>query len=270
MNNNISSSIPQKIQALIHHTEGDNSKWGRIDAVWIENKSGEQLTHEYFALINKETGDIYLDCSKKKIYVKLLTHAIVRPILIFGKTLYHTFFFISIPHIIAKTVINGKAQKLSGGAIATQCLKNSFKSLADIVRTPAYGVAMLVVSATALIIGPLAPRSLYTLREAIGALVQSLNWNDREEYMNDVFLCFQPLRNIERMKTSTPYDDDRTVYPNGDPYEDESVAIMVGLSNYARQNVEFRRNNRSPFNDCFRKLNPNEAYVSQAHNSVVA
>lgn len=251
--------IPQGIQTLIHN-EGTNSKWGRIDCQWIENKNNEtQLTHHFFPLINKKTGDIYLDCSKRKIYVKFIVHSILRPVLILGKTLYHTAFFISIPHTIAQTIIQGKKQELAGGKIAKLCVKNSFKSLADIVRTPLYGVAMEVVSATALIVGPLAPRSLYNLREAIGALVRSLNWNDKEKYMDDLFICFQPLKHLDHMITRAEQQDE----------EDPDDYVKHQLSWFAQGSIEFRREARTPFNDCFRLVDPNIEYSSPNYKKLL-
>jgi hypothetical protein len=256
----INNNIPREIHHLIHHTEGVNSKWGRIDCQWMEDKENgdvTQLEHHFFPLINKTTGDIYLDCSKRKIYVKFIVHSIIRPVLILGKTLYHAAFFISIPHIIAETIARGKKNELAGGEIAKQCVKNSFKSLADIIRTPLYGVAMEVVSATALIVGPLAPRTLYTLREAIGALVRSLNWNDRQDYMNDLFMCFQPIKSIDRM-IKTAQRDNRN--PVG--------YIQIQLNQYAENNIKFRRENRTPFNDCYRLVDPNVEYSSPSYKKI--
>lgn len=256
----INNNIPQDIHSLIYHTEGENSKWGRIDCQWIEQKENDdetKLKHHFFPLINKKTGEIYLDCSKRKIYVKFFVHSIIRPVLILGKTLYHTAFFISIPHIIAKTITKGKKNELSGGEIAKQCLKNSVKSLADIIRTPLYGVAMEVISVTALVVGPLAPRSLYTLREAVGALVRSLNWNDRQEYMNDMFICFQPLKNLNRMITRAEEQQKNPV-----------AFIQIQLNNYAQDNIEFRREERALFNDCFKLVDPNVEFSSPSYKKL--
>jgi|GEM_PF-3061381 len=245
-----------KFNDLILKTEGNNSKWGRLVCQWNEDKG---LHHKYATLVNLNTGDIYLDCSKKKIYAKFILHTLLRPFNIIFKTVYHVSVPISIPHIIYKTCVKGRKNESSGGEIAKNCFKNSFNSLADIIRTPVYGVAMTIVSIAALIIGPLAPKVLYDLRESIGMLVQSLHRSDK--FVDDLFGCFQPIKNLKTINKDNKKHSD-TIYSKNSDH-------IKGTNNFARSQVKFRREHWAIFNQTFGKLDPNVTYISPSFDSVI-
>lgn len=244
---------------FIVKTEGENSKWGRIVCKWIEKKEERNLVHIFTPLINMQTGEIFLDCSKKKIYIKFLAHTILRPFHILFKTVYHCAIPISIPTIINETYQQGIKEKKSSGEIAKTCLKNSFNSLVDIVRTPLYGVAMTIVNIAALVIGPLAPKHLYDLREITGKLVQSLNRT--KTTAPDFFKCFQHITTLSGIKKWNRINDDTNYLTN-------ASESSIGLSNFARAQVSFLRNHYSICNNPFAKLGPNKTYKSASYGDV--
>jgi hypothetical protein len=253
------------LRPFIVRTEGENSKWGRVVCQWKERKEdGRVITHIYTSLINlepgKHFGEIYLDCSKKKIYTKFIVHLAIRPFLIVLKTLYHAAIPLSLIHIVASTIFKG-IKKEEAKTIALDCLKESAKSLADIFRTPAYGVAMIAVSVAALIIGPFAPRTLYTFREMIGRLVQSLHRSNKP--VKDLFICFQYLQKLQKINSYPGYDfeDDTINAPRASEH-------AIGLNEWAKAQVKYRRDHYAIFNNSFGKLDPEARYVSASYGDV--
>lgn len=221
-----------ELELFIVETEGQGNKWGRLVCHWHETKTN--FDHILTPLINLQTGDIYLDCSKKKIYAKFITHLILRPFHIAFKTLYHLAFPISFPYIVYTTIAKGKEEEQDKKEIAQHCLKNCVKSLADIVRTPLYGIAMVIINVAALIIGPLAPKTLYDFREMTGKLIQFLSW--QEEFVEeDIFPCFQSLINLQHINEWGLREHKDTNYSvNANEY-------VKGLSNFARSQIKFRK-----------------------------
>lgn len=266
MNIEIFLQIHPDLRPFIVRTEGKNSKWERVVCHWKEKKEdGRVIDHIYTSLINlepgKHFGEMYLDCSKKKTYAKFIAHLAIRPFLIVLKTLYHAAIPLSLIHIVAQTIFKGIKNKENRKTIAFNCLKESAKSLADIFRTPAYGVAMIAVSVAALIIGPFAPRTLYTFRERIGKLVQSLHWSTKP--VKDLFICFQSLQKIQKIDTYPGYDyeEDTINAPRASEHE-------IGLNEWAKAQVKYRRDNYAIFNNPFGKLDPEVRYVSASYGDV--
>lgn len=258
------------IKPLIVKTEGESSKWGRVLCKWNEKKTNHE--HIYSALINLQTGDIFLDCTKKKIYAKFIAHTALRPFHIAFKTLYHLAIPISIPHLIYQTISEGKKEdssigkkKLSNKEIAKNCLDRTVKSLADIVRTPAYGVALMVVSVAALIIGPLNIKgvTLYDLREIAGHLVQAL-YRNGPEAKKDLFICFQAFKNLKTIKKDDNInpEEDNTLYP---PHASDTKEKLI---DFASANIYFRRKHYAIFNNPFGKLDRKVRYVSASYGDV--
>lgn len=252
----------ESIKDYVIKTEGENSKWARIVCVWNEKKvDNTTVKHIFTPLVNVETGDIYLDCSKKKIYVKFITHTLLRPIHLIFKTVYHMAMPISIPHIIYNTISEEieKGDK-TVGEIALECLKKSFNSVVDIGRTPMYLIAMTVVNIAALIIGPLAPQTLYRFREMTGHLVQALHREDT--VVPDFFACFQPIEHLSEVR-DRDYEKDDTVY--SEPKTDNSK----GLNNFARGRVRILRKHYEICSNPFGKLDHNVTFISPSYGSVL-
>lgn len=257
-----------EIVPYIVRTEGEKSKWGRLVCHWKEvdpeDRSVELNSHIFTPLINWNTGDYYLDCSKKKIYCKLATHLLLRPLLIAIKTVYHAMIPLSLIHVVYKSVQEGKEEKLGSKEIAKKCLKNSVNSLLDIVRTPAYGVAMLIVNIAALVIGPLAPKTLYDAREATGWLIKRLHRQDRLTpgiFHGDLFPCLAPFGNLKNISKKNREQKDTD-------YSDPSTDALRGLNNLARNEIWFRRDHYACFNNPFGTLDPKVRFVSPSYGDV--
>lgn len=232
-----------------------NCRWARIQANWKEQKTGgKNLSHLCAFTIDLNSGDIYLDCRKRKIWAKCAALTIGRPIFGITKTMYHLALPLSIPIEIYKSVIEDLQKKMS----ANQILKNSLRSikhnLTDIIRTPLYSLAMTIVTLSAVIIGPFAPSKLYDLRARVGRLENKLNRG--EDSIWNRAPCFQPLENLmhihhlQYVKKDTQYEDEPSLH---------------GLNNLARSYVKFRRTNRNLFNDCACLQSQDKAYVSAAY-----
>lgn len=131
------------------------------------------------------------------------------------------------------------------------------KNVVDIFRTPAYGIALLIMGIGAGIIGPLTPKAfLFKMRETIGKVELSLNKGDKSSVWI-VYPCFQPLKNIDKLKTwGEGWKLENVQYP------EEINNTEKGLLNLAALQIDFKRKHRAIFNDCFRLLPDNASYVS--------
>lgn len=103
-----------EVKEFIAETEGAKSKWGRLVVISTMDSQETGIAYKNLTapIINRETGEVYIDCTKKKIYAKLAVHFLIRPFFVLFKTAYHLCFPISIPHIIYTTVIDAKNTKL--------------------------------------------------------------------------------------------------------------------------------------------------------------
>jgi hypothetical protein len=132
--------------------------------------------------------------------------------------------------------------------------------LADIVRTPLYGVAMTIVNLTALIFGLLAPETLYDFREVTGKLVQSLY--RKKDFVDDLFACFQPLTNLKDIGKEWGEEGKKdTKYPHKVSKE------LKGMINFSRSQIKYRRENYSPFNGPCGNLDPKDQFISPSYEN---
>lgn len=230
-----------------------NCKWGRLLCQWNEQKDGRVLKHCYAATLNLKNGDLYLDCSPKKIYAKCIALLFARPIEIGIKFAYHLILPISFFDILARTINEEKKHGSSTKKIVKECLINIGKSVLDIVRTPIYGTALTITVLAAVIIGPFAPNKLYDIRELEGNIEQALVWD--ESIDNYFFLapCFLPVNNI------LDIDKSLNLY-EGTLYENNPK--LQGMSNLASSLILSRRNNYNPFDQLIGTLDPNKVYKS--------
>lgn len=277
MNTNYQSWLVNNKDYADNHifaTEGPDCKWGRLKTEWTEivfpseevrkeviergsigNAEVTYRTHTLALCINRETGDFYEDTTKKKIYVKMLAHTLRRPLFVLD-----TLYYVCFP--VAMTIAYRKARKemeesvklFSESEIKARCRQAAFNALADIVRTPVYGIAMIVVSATALIVGPLAPKKLYDFREMENQLMRKY-YRIPNGHFTTPFECFLSINNIQRQeKYSRRYLD--TVYSN------PNSKIENAMNNYTKAFINHHREHASP---CFkngRKLEKDEIYTS--------
>src|ERR1700722_6763969 len=166
----------------------NNPRWGRLLMSWNEVQSdGTVHSHKYAACIDLQEQNFYLDDLPGKIYRKCLVQTCARPLHTIIKTLYH---LCMIPIFIelGKSVFG--SQSLGGS------FTNCIKSLADIVRTPLYGLTIMIVSVALLVIGPFAPDSIYSYRKVLGEIEQAQNWGYTGWSGKAVWTlssCFQPF-----------------------------------------------------------------------------
>lgn len=232
----------------LHEKDG---KWGRLKCRWVEKVGDQTKENIYTPLVNLKTSHLYLDDSKKEIYIKLVIHLILRPIFTTIKTLYHVAAPISLTYIIYRTIKKGKQEELETNAIALNCLKNSLHSLSDIIRTPIYGVALMIVNIAALTIAPFASDTLYEFREQMGKLIIALYREDEDSYEaldkiqeedlepmvlhRDPFPCFtvwQHLLSLADWGENRLHKD--TVY-------DSEEGFLKAFNSYGRAEIQHRR-----------------------------
>lgn len=280
---------PLLFNKYIFATEGKNGRWGRLLCTYEEENrlytykddtnTNKKIKHIVCPLIDlsddERGGSVYLDCSKRKIFAKhlcLVPGRLWQGIL---KTAYHLCLPISIPIEILTTIKQEKernarliAKEKNSGVksdtplhdakeITRRCLKNSVKSLADIVRTPVYGVAMSIVSLAAVCIAPFSPTKLYDLRTVSGDLENKLLWGATADTW-ELTPCFKPTTSIKKIisrGSSATNISDKT------PFE-------LGLEKLAASMVDFRRSSRVPFNDCGFLLGSNTPFVSRSYGDI--
>lgn len=197
VNKNRFTQFPEAVNKQIVASEGKDCKWGRLILNVNEtNHEGKQLTHTYAACVNRENGDIYLDDSKLKIWTKLALLILFRPVHTAIKTIYHTFFFISIPHEVSAAI------KRNPNITKLEIVKLIAKRLVDIVLTPIYGVVLTAISICAAFAGIFCPRKLYDFRDIAGKIDKLMYWD--ETYSGfELFkpaVCFLPIKNIHTIK----------------------------------------------------------------------
>lgn len=281
------SEHPDFVSKRMFGTEGPSCKWGRLETEWREKKIGsnEPLIHKVALVFNRETGDYYLDCSKKKIYVKMLANFLLRPIDGLIRTLFHVCVPLSIGLTCYITIDQAKrsnrnlakklekyenesteeaqqeAEKLrkrilTPSKIFQKCINNSLKSLSNIVRTPVYSVAMTIVSLAAVIVGPLAPKTLYDFREMQNKLLRSYH-RMPEGQIFDITPCFTTIGSIQKeyLFEKPFYDVD---------YSQCTCPTDKAFSNYACLYISSMRENRRICNNGGRRLGKNEIYTSPA------
>lgn len=244
----------------------ENKKWGKILCEWTEiKKNGDQLHHLYASTINLQTGDLHMDCRRRKIFAKCLAVSVLRPFHAAVKTAYH---LSMIP--VAEEIFKGLKKQQT----AKESLKNSAKSIADIVRTPLYGIALTIISIAALAIIPINPNRAYDFREAYGKVERSLEWGKKLTPWT-MAPCFQSYVNIDE---SISYITCLKVHPEDTDYSSfidqknnleeflDKMApedkLELRLANYARFLIESRRKEWNIFNQVIGKLNPHKEYRS--------
>lgn len=244
------------IETDLRFPNGDDSGWGRINAKWHEKHDGIDLTHICAFTLDLQTGDIFLDCTKQKIWTKCLLLTLGRPLFGLLKTTYHLILPISIPVEIFNAIYGGITNSESAITIASNVGIRVWHNVLDIVRTPLYTVVLTVITLAAVIVGPFAPRNLFELRALAGRVENALT---RGEDFWTLAPCFQPIANLMTIEDEEKYVKNDTEY---DPDE-----VLHRLNNLARSYVNYRRSNRNPFDDYGRLHKDDVAYISPAYVS---
>lgn len=248
------------IEDYIFYPEG-KSRWARIVVPWhecVQNEQGQNIKdiyHKCAFCLDLFTGNVYLDCRKRKIWAKCAAVTINTPLIGLTKTLYHLALPFSVPIEIFQTIRAGLQQEHSKKQITYEVLRDVGRSVADVIRTPLYTVALTIVALAAVCIGIFVPYQLYQFRSSFEYLENALNWNKRGLSWNMV-PCFHLLSNVMCIDKAYPYTKPDTLY--------DQNPTLKGFNNLARSNVKFRRRGYNIFNDCCLKLNPHKPYVSAA------
>ncbi|WP_068471293.1 hypothetical protein [Candidatus Protochlamydia phocaeensis] len=234
----------------------ENSRWGRAICYWFEKKAqGHVFQHVYAAAFDASNGDLYLDCSRFKISVKCLCLSAVFPVWMAIKTGYHLALPLSIPLEAFKALHKGFREDLSFKQMAHESGWHVVRNIADIIRTPLYGIALTVMCLAGAILGLFLPDKLYDIRKRIGELEKSLNWQDTQSFWTRA-ACFQPFENLMDVHERNRIHAD-TLY-EGNP-------VLHGLNNYARALIQFKRRQRNLFEDCYQLQDSQDVYLSPAY-----
>ena len=233
-------------QFEVRKRRGKAATYGRVICHWDEGQGTRTLEHKYAAVVNSKNGDIYLDCRKRKIFAKNLCLTIARPIHTVLKTAWHAS---CIPAVKELTRYSRKKQN------GKECLTRSAQSMADIVRTPLYGVAMTTTQLAGVII----PKAGYVSRKVTGKMELKLNRTDGKTGSPWILApCFCPLENMATIhKQSAPRKYKNTVDQTPD-------TVKEGLSVFGKKQIKFRRKVSNPFNDCFQLIPYDGEFTSKA------
>ncbi len=229
----------------VYDRDGDEV-YKRIKCVWEENG----VEHQYHATINAKTGGIYLDCQRKKILAKHITLIVLRPLYTIVKTAWHASIVGPVALEIFK-IATGKQSVKEG-------LKNFEISMLDIALTPLCGIAMTITSIVTVILSPFSPNVLYRGRDIVGYLERvMLHTEDLIDSETPCLSpCFSPLANIATIHKEWGKKDNLT-----------KINVNSALTEYARVLINFRKHNRTIFNNCFRLHPQDQPYISSVATS---
>lgn len=211
----------------------------------IDSPEKKILHHEYHACINTQTGELYIDCRKRKILAKHITLALIRPLHTVIKMLWHLTFVG--PLAIEIFLWKAKKQTLKDVGI------NSLKSFADIGRTPFYGSAITITHIAGAIFGIISPNTLYKSRDLVGRLERRLLRVDdiKKAFLFALVPCFSPLSNIHKTSSNELITDE--------------AKVKERLVWFAFSQIHYRRTQQAFFNDLWALFPKNQTYISAAH-----
>ena len=176
----------------MYYPNGKDCRWARLRGEWKERCPNLSFkTHVVALTLNKQTGDLYLDCSEKKIWTKCLTLTFLSPCKGLIRTAFHLALPLSIPVIIATTLLLPNKKDRMWKEIPQEILLNCGKSIADIFRVPFYTAMLTAVAIFAVVVGPFKEAYLYDLRCLIGKIDRAMNRGQPS------IPCFSPYGNID-------------------------------------------------------------------------
>lgn len=276
----VSNTFHDSLKPNLYQSEND--RWLRYKSVWVEKKDdGQIFKHVFVPAIDRSNGDVYLDCSTKKLHAKFAVFSYVQPIALTLKTIYHLLLPISIPLEIYQAVKAIKAEEKTVKKVFTASLIAVGKSLADIVRTPMHAIASTIVGIAAAKIGHCAPHLLYDMRKVAAKIDRSLNWGQGDSVWTR-FGCFQSLTSIKEVGQrygkvnllatvdANQMYGENSIGKKSKPWRNKTnqqmfsyrLTTLGALSKLTEVNVKFLRRNPVIFNDCGKLLDPNVAFIT--------
>lgn len=265
--------------------ESPTSKWGGLEVNWNEDitKKDKTINHVFRFTVNRNTGDFYLDCDKRKLTLKFSLYAVLQPLIFSVKTVYHLLLPISIPYEIFREVQKIKlkeaqlSQKIASSEKAKRIVKVVVWNVASIVITPGCAAVSAIIGIAGAIIGPFAPkRFLYELRATAGKVERFTHRGDKNSIWI-IYKCFQPVQNISTIeKLGLCHQSGKEYKVGKDPkggntfpnthqdtlYQKDITNEERGMINLARAMISFRRTKRALFNDCMQLFPQEKEYIS--------
>lgn len=228
-NQEINQEYIQRFQKRI--LPSHDPRWGRLLCLWHEKRDGDRfVTHIYLSRIDKMNGGFYLDSRPLEIFFKTSLQLIARPLFTAIKTVYH---LSMIP------IINEIGLALSGAQPLREGIKNSFRSIADILLTPLFGLAIMISSVAVLCLASCDPESIYSGSALIGEIERYSNWGMRHTEWT-LAKCFQPFPWYLFAKYDHRDKTKDTIYT--------ADSAMDPLANFARARIRFMRQHVNPLN----------------------
>lgn len=201
---------------------GTSNSWGRIicqqreDLVNRHKGGVDELFHKYAPRIDLKTGDVYLDCSPKKMWLKSLAHTAWR----IEYTVIQVFLE------LAGLLFVRPYELLKGGSIE-KFLSHEWEHLKNLIRMPLYGATQTVITLVSTILFPIvslfseaaAADLIFTCSKHVGNLELHMHrgknhaivrrnsstskqpralgylWH-RVRYWENLVKCFMPMGNI--------------------------------------------------------------------------
>lgn len=198
-------------------------RWGIIRAnvtlTDAKTDTSYQIKRKFVICLDSKSdyaGNIYNPDSKLGIYCKIFQSVLARPVHMVIKTLYHATLI-----GVARAIFNGIKKDKPIKEISKSVVRN----LCDIVRTPIYETALLVLSVAGLLAAPFNPVLVYDFRATIGQLSNELNWGKRYDLFINLTPCMLRLANIMDFELNK-----QNLYVNY-VYSDESNPTLVALEN---------------------------------------
>lgn len=296
----LDACLPASVRENVYTTQGKDSKWGRLVLTWNEKlPDGKTKEHKYAAMVNRETGELFLDCRPHKLLAKCFTTTLGHPLMSiakFGrdalKICKETHRKLNPMKEVAVPNTTGSANGIEGGSGSTKWVPDKkpplcerFKIVAicikdllrDAARSTLYGIALPIISAVGTLVAGVTvlfalfkirilmlENLLYNIREFSGKVEKAFQ---RGETSLTLAPCFQP-ENINRLigsiktRLGNDWNSKDFIEQFG---QDES---MRALNRWARNQLEYRRKNCCPFNDYGMKLNKKITYVSEAYKTM--
>ncbi len=144
-----------------------------------EERGYKEIVAKYF---DPETKLYYNDDSKKKLYTKQVG-LIVQAACVYGlRTAYHLS-CLGILVELGKTLIGGQKKTLSERIV---------RELVKMVKSPLYGIAIVVISLSSVIFSPFKGTYVYTARKLIAKIEYNFNIDGESELY--AARCFQPYQ----------------------------------------------------------------------------
>lgn len=192
------------------------------------NNSEVPFSKVYSDPINMDTGDIYINKKEKNMFEVNAALILGRPLKTVLKTAYHLCLPISIPYEIYDTIQRERArEKLHPeepkANLYKECTISVIKSLADIVRTPLYGIVLTVLHVAGAILYFIKPEKMNDVRAIAGKVDLSLSWGRKDRCLPE---CYQSMGNLMTVHK-------RGYKIEGVDYSEAQNDTQIGLINFA-------------------------------------